>query len=412
MRFRACLRPCWPILKRPIPLPPRLLVWSRSYTTALYSSSWDGTSWSTAATGPTLPDEATWIALANAPTRDEIALITVDYNNTVCGLFYTGGSFTSPTTLYGATNEFYTRPVHVAYEQQSGEVLSVYGRGANFDVGYRTASGTAWQAEHTFNIGATEHIRWTRLYPKPKSDEMILATVDYGDYARAAVWDGSSFGNAIDLSGFSTVCEGEHVAVAYESLSGDALIVYGNGTTSPQSRIYSSGSWSPPISMNVGIAVPRFVKLASKPNSDEIVCAVLNLNSSTSSSFRLLLYVWNGSAWVGGAMQAVGNTGYADRRPFDLAYEPDGSHALVAYSNNQVTMRYRTWNGSTWSSQLAGPVLSAKPQFIALTPGTSGNEIFLAVSDLSAKPLRRPLGRLGLVLAHHARNRQRWRRHH
>ncbi len=354
----------------------RMMVWSRSFTTTLYASTWNGSSWSSTITGPTLPDEAVWLRLAMPPTKDKLAIVTLDYSNSVRGLFYDDGAFTSSTTLYSNTNEYTTRPINVAYEASSGDVLAVYGRGdATDDIGYRTATGNTWNAEQTLSLNMTERLRWVGLYPKPSSDQIILAAVDYADYVHAAVWNGTSFGTPVSLSGFSTVCEGEQIGVAYESLSGDAIVVYGNGNSTPRFRTYSGGVWSAEGSMTAGGGLPRFTRLASKPGSDEILCGILSANNS------LRLYAWNGSAWSS-TVSATGNTGYADRRTFDVAYTPDGVAGVAVYSSNSATVRYRVWTTS-FSTQQSWNTLSGVPQFIQLVPGASGTEIFAAISDLS-----------------------------
>jgi hypothetical protein len=355
------------------PTSPRVLVWSRSSTSTIYASTWNGSSWSSTITGPALPHEALWLRLAIPPTRDKLAIVTLDYDNRVCGFFHQDGAFTSPATLHADTNERLTRPIDVAFESSSGDALAVYGRGdATIDIGYRTATGTTWNAEQTLNLGMTERLRWVGLYPKPSSDQIILAAVDYGDYVRAAVWNGSSFGTPIALSGNSTVCEGEQVGVAYESLSGDAIVVYGNGNSTPRYRTYSAGSWSNASTMAAGGGLPRFVRLVSKPGSDEILCGIQSSNNS------IRLYHWNGSAWSNSA-SATTNSGFAERRTFDVAYTPDGTQGLIVYSSNATTLRYRTWTTSL-SAQQSWGVLGGVPQFIQLVPGSSGTHIVAAIS--------------------------------
>ena len=76
-------------------------------------------------------------------------------------------------------------------------------------------------------------------------------------------------------------------------------------------------------------------------------------------------------------------SGDTDRRPFDVAYEPDGSHALVVYSDNTTSLGYRTYNGSGWSAASSMASLGAKPQWVQVVPGRTGSEMFIAAADLN-----------------------------
>ena len=73
----------------------------------------------------------------------------------------------------------------------------------------------------------------------------------------------------------------------------------------------------------------------------------------------------------------------ANKRGFDVAYEQGSGDALVVYSNNTSTPRYRTRTAGSWSAVTALPVapLSGVVQWVQLAARPGSNEIALAYSD-------------------------------
>lgn len=113
------------------------------------------------------------------------------------------------------------------------------------------------------------------------------------------------------------------------------------------------------------------------------------------NDFHLNIQIWDGDSWVFGDGAPSGGT-FADllianQRQFDIAYEHTSGDAMVVYEDsfgNDGLIKYRTWNGTTWSSEqtidyTAIDESANSAGWIELeTRTTSGaNEIMLAWDD-------------------------------
>jgi hypothetical protein len=118
-----------------------------------------------------------------------------------------------------------------------------------------------------------------------------------------------------------------------------------------------------------------WVKLASDPESNQILCATLDDQNDINVN------VWSGSSWGSNSEVSTSAPGY-DTRFLDLAYEPEGTKALLAYvESGSTSFKYRTWSGSAWSSEATGIDLGNQGRTIQLRTGTGSREIFFAASD-------------------------------
>ncbi len=349
---------------------------SRSWETNHYTSTYSSGAWGAASQYSTGPDESIWMRAVGCPTRNEVAVATLDYSMDVRLIFNSAGVYSSATVATLNTNGYGHRRFDVAYEQSSGDLLLAYWDQATTSIGYRTASGTTVSAQSTLTPPATAQNRFVALIPKPGSNEIMLLAMNASSRLWACVWNGSSWGSTTTLSTTVSSIATECFAGAYERSSGDFLVVYGTGTSSQAAyRTYSGGSWSAESSMPATTNYPRWMRLASKPGSDEIACANLDFSDAVFAN------VWSGSSW--GTVQSLGTTGgVCEERRIDVAYQPNGTHALVAYSTGANTVMYRTWNGTSWSAQQTGPDFGGAISIVLLVPGASGSDIYGLCTDV------------------------------
>ena len=107
-------------------------------------------------------------------------------------------------------------------------------------------------------------------------------------------------------------------------------------------------------------------------------------NGSTTS---LDLLRWNGSAWSLDWNSVTIAPPQAGKRGFDITYEQNSGDAMVVYSNNTSTPRYRTRTAGIWSAETALPSapLSGVVQWVQLAARPGTNEIGLAYSDANLR---------------------------
>lgn len=343
-------------------------------------ATWSGSAWSSASALPSVGGEANWVILRNCPARNEAACVTFDENNDVNVAFYNGSSWSSVTEVCTDADQNDDRNVDFAYEQTSGDGLMVYYKLASNQIVYRTYNGSTLSSETTLARSGLSGNDYVSLYPKPNSDQIMLVTLGQvsgdSEVVSANLWNGSSWQGWTTIEDSATSNDDECYGFAWESLSGDGLLVYGqSGQNNPRYRTWSGSSWSSENQLPSTGGAPWWVKLASNPNSDEILFAGLD------SSNDINVNRWNGSSW-GSNVEVETSAPAYDRREFDLLYQPDGDNALLVYiqsSANQI--RYRKWNGSSWSSESTGTNLGNVGRTVQLRPGTSGGEIFVSVCD-------------------------------
>jgi len=355
---------------------PIMVVFTESGSNTPQCSTWNGSAWIGSAAMPSVGAEPYWVVLQNCPVRNETACATLDADEDVNLLFYNGSSWSSATQLCDAAGASSDRPLDLAYEQASGDLLVAYWDDGSNDVGYRTYDGSTLSGESHLTPPSSQNCMFITLYPKPASDEIILLALNANDELFAAIWSGSSWGSTTTLETSIETDTEECYSLAFEGQSGDALVVYvQSGQDMPRYRTWTGSSWSSEAQMPDIGADGRWLRLAADTASDEIIFGSLD------EAKDINVCVWNGSSW-GSNLEVESGTQSYGMRQFDIAYEFGGDEALLAYhQNNQNNLRYRTWNGASWSSEVQGTQLNDKARVIQLRTGTTAGELFIATSE-------------------------------
>lgn len=226
------------------------------------------------------------------------------------------------------------------------EALIVYGEGTVTTPRYRIWNGSEWSDEGDL-IDINSTTRWVVTRAGTTREEYVAATVGANGHVIAQVYSLGEWDNEQSMTTTvgSTATKG--FDVAYETVSGRALVVYCKGNTEPAYRIWNGSTWSAEtiITQSVLTSDCRWVQLASDPTSDEIIMA---LRGSATSPHQAL--VWNGTTW--GNSQTIGAARVATYEGASIEYEESGNQAvMVAASTGGGPNRfdYITWNGTTWS---------------------------------------------------------------
>ncbi len=341
-------------------------------------SKWSGSAWGSSANMPDIGGQPKWVRMKICPTRNETWAVIEDLSSRVNVLFYNGTTWSSPylvSTDTGGTND---RPEDVGYEQNSSDALCVYWRGTIGKFGYRVYNGTSFSAETTIaNPFATE-CDFLALYPRPTSDEMVLLAADgnAGGPLVGAFWSGGSFLSWTQLCASIDTNNQECFGMAYESQTGKGVAVYTeSGVATPRYRTLTGSTWSSQASLPTVGGVAKWIRLAADPTSNQILFASLDNQND------LNVNVWTGSWGTDQELETNCGADYDGRR-FDIIFERGTGEALIVYAENGVNnFRYRTWNGTSWSSEATGPSLGAQVELVSLSRGFSNGEIFAAVSD-------------------------------
>ncbi len=218
----------------------------------------------------------------------------------------------------------------------------------------------------------------------PSRDEAIIVGVDAGGTVAGELWNGSSW-TALPVLGSTTQTYWWGFDVAYEPVSGDAMVVYADGAALNY-RTWNGSTWSGETAIAEPLAgTPRQMQLASHPYSDEMVLVV---SDDTSRDYAL---VWNGSAWGNSQILTADGTGN-DRTDINVVYEQKRGRALVVFGTGTDDVHFRVWDAG-WSNEFSTPglgggyaqwvVLGADPNSnnVAMGVLTNDSDVWLAVWD-------------------------------
>ena len=141
--------------------------------------------------------------------------------------------------------------------------------------------------------------------------------------------------------------------------STEGMVTYGKtGTKEPAYKIWNGTGFGSEAFANTTDTGIRWVLLQGIPRlRNEKIMATVAGGSN-------VLYVqrWNGTSW---SSEWNVNLTTAANRNFSIAYEQISGNALVIYGNHTAQLKYRKWDGSTWTGELnAGTALDGIPVFV------------------------------------------------
>ncbi len=219
----------------------------------------------------------------------------------------------------------------------------------------------------------------------PTRDEIIILGIDTANSIDGMMWDGITWSALPDNSLATGLSDNEWHSfdVAYETQSGDGVIVWRNGTTGTNGlsyRVWNGSTWSVEQTMTTPLSSePKHMHLAASPISDEMILVVSN------DAAQDYVIVWDGSGW--GNSQILDPGSGDSRTDIDIAYERQSGYAIVVYGKGSENPYYRIWNGTVWSGETSIPKPSdanGKTLWVALDSHSGSDRIVLGVHTQSA----------------------------
>lgn len=310
-----------------------------------------------------------------SPTQSltvETTLTTPSWFQTKGGQFESNALIGTPSTHEGSIGVGVTT---------NSEVLLAYGEGTQVAPRYRFWDGATWGPEN--NAAAVSGtINWVRTASAITRDEYVMVTLDSAADAIAQVYNGTTdtWGNLSTLSGTVNTPGRRGIAVGYESVSGDALVVSCATGADPVYSIWNGSSWTGPTAIDVtSVNNCNYLELASDPSSDEMILVIRNTTAGNASTYEAL--VWNGSAWTD--RRVIGSATVADREGIAVQYESTGDQAVITVSNAaNPSLFYTTWNGTEFSLNTA-ETLGDDFAFGRLVADPAGDNLVLCYVDNS-----------------------------
>lgn len=234
----------------------------------------------------------------------------------------------------------------------------------------------------------TEDILWLNGANCPIRNEAMLVGITAKDdpgkvvgvQSNRGIWSRINVPNVgVDLA-TNTAGTWPHVVVAYESVSGNALLVWYDDSIASEPLRYSvwdSSTWtdSADLSNYNASGVPRWMQMASNPISNEIVLVVGDSNNDAHA------LVWDGTNW--GNIETF-TTSMSEPNSISVAYEAQSGYAMVVYGvGTSISVSYQIWDGTGWTAQspaLSAPgAISGHPYWTSLKQHVRSDKLVLGV---------------------------------
>lgn len=286
-------------------------------------------------------DHNYWFVIESGTVRKNEKILAVSNSTGGINVQVSNGISWSPIlNLSGALYDANYRGFDVAYETYSGEAMIAYINNKNNSQvpEYRIWNGTEWSVNQSALPASSTEIYWVVLASNPKSDEILMVTLDSSSYIYAQVWNGSTWGNPQEIETNAAQTDYQCFDAVYESQSGYGFIAWADNSFNLWYRRWRGleDTWSEPeVHWNTSLDAVRFLKLASNANTNYILGAQLNSLNQINAT------VWNGIQW--GITKTVSTSSTVNNyRCFDVTWESTSDReGIVVYNNGSQKPKYR-----------------------------------------------------------------------
>lgn len=323
--------------------------------------------------------------IRTSPTKNEAIAALLSSNGNLYVNCFDGTSWTQDWTVTIGVGTTRTRPFDVAYETTSGDAVVLYSTNVatTNELNYRTKAGANgcgsgnWSGATAYDpVRTSAQISWVKMNNSPVSGSNKIGAlwVDWNKDLSASIWDGSAFGNEMPTVGEtnveavasvtagSTFPDVESFDLAYESLSGDLMTIWGTGVGAAANgvryRMFVGTTWGSVTTPPTFADDATNLDLSANPNTDEMVFASIGNAQSD-----LQIGYWSGSAWTNRAnVDTSSGTPLAGTKLVANGWLTSGSTTryVVQYTDS-------TGNGVSWYAGLGNSAPVAQTDYTTAT---------------------------------------------
>lgn len=285
------------------------------------------------------------------------------------------------------------RPFDIEFEKTSGDLVLVYDRvsaSSTQELFYRVMSaGDAYFGpensinDTTSSLGSDILYSFIRMDSQktPGSDVLGMIVLDEtGSDAIAWRWDGSAWGNLLELTATAAIGNEEDIGVAFETNSGDMIVVAGQGT-SIQYNEFSGGAWAATTTLggwNIGTINWITIKADPVTSSNGIFLLASGDLNDMDSAF------WSGSAWTSHS-ESDGGIDNNAARVMDFAWDNTGSRGVLIWGTANNRLDYKRFSGTS--------TFTARTNF-----AETANHPWVQLADIANPTLADNLSSIGATL--------------
>ncbi len=315
-----------------------------------------------------------FVRVASDPNSNETIMVTVDEFGKTVSTVWNGSVWGNLLEIETSTVSTPTRvnPVDIVYDNQSRAMIVWTDNTATPK--YRLWNGTDYSDEASAqSTGSTPYNIY--LASKPDSTEMVLVTSDNAYDINVQGWNGSGWGNLVEIETDSGYHWDSPADVVYINAT-DAMIAYSDSTNITKYRLWNgtdAGTEQNALDIGPSATDPDFVRLASDPNSDEIIMAIAD------DGRDINIQTWCGSGW-GNLLELETSTVSADYNPVDIIYD-NQSRAMIVWTDSTTTPKYRLWNGTDYNDEANAQSAGSTVYNIYLASKPDSTDMVLVTSD-------------------------------
>lgn len=257
----------------------------------------------------------------------------------------------------------------VAYSQVNGQAYVFYTK--NNQLAYRMYNGTSWTSESTYTATRSSgNLAYIKALARPGANEIAViwgtdSNMDMSaNYLNAATgtWAGEP-GAALSLNisriGNGTSVNSDFADMAFESVSGDLLVCWGDEDVLDLKCVTRSagvgGSWGSVQTYTSFATTPTDMKLASEPGTDYIAYNNAQDDDTTTKSAEAA--IWDGSTWgnITNYDTSINSVG-ASNTNVSVGWLKNGGQSRVVATYDDSLSGPIDWvmfnkNTSTWAAQ-------------------------------------------------------------
>ncbi len=319
---------------------------------------WVPPNWSAEADSGVTGSVIRWSVLRSVPVVANQKLAGLLYSdNSLKVLKWNGSAWSDATPAPApAPGGSATRRFDMAAENLSGRIMTAYYNGTVGAVTYAvwSASASVWAAAPASLplTSLTGTVNWVRLKSMPGTDRILLTVLDANSDISAAVWNGSAWIDNVNLTAAGSIATKESFDAAWETQTGDALVLWGAGTGTNYRKWFSTGTWAPAAAAGPAIgaaAGANWIRLCTDPASNRI--GLSSLDGDTS---------WNTAVWRPAGTEAWSALPTKDAlmsgsayRMTDCAWGSQSGQLLAVAVDDSGAIDNKfdwiTWSAGTWS---------------------------------------------------------------
>lgn len=350
---------------------PAMMVYTK--TTAANASNipffrlWDGTSWGLERQANALAHTISFLTVKMARTRNEAIVVTQTRDGSIDAQVWNGASWSTPQNMGTITTAAHRtrKGFDVSYETAKDRALVVYNKSVNDEFSFQIWTGVGWVSEsnQTFPDTTLNNPLWLRLAPnpRPESNDIAMITLTSASSVYGMLWTGANWSNMGMTSRWSDIASTttrQAIDVAYESISGRALFVWGVTTNNTAGWFLWTGTNLSGSSVNVASTVAsgflsgdiEWTQLARDHYSNRIVFG------AQSDDPDIVAWRWEGdTSSFNAGIRIEATPEIRNSRNFDLVFDtaPNASHrARIVFGDGATASVNRGYDDAgTWNWQ-------------------------------------------------------------